>query len=292
MGLLGPFQPHEYFDELSCRGHWRPLKRHTIHQHDKEPPIDDGKSGRHNECTQLHEAIVNQRPDFPLAVIKFWHRTALSFICTVHPDASAVDLLTYMPWLHIVAGTEDLWKGYRQNDPIKHHMCVNIITFVHPHTGQRVYDQLFGLPFGLASAVNQFNRAPQLFTAVARRVFHLVSGHYFDDAIQVEYEHLAGAHKTLFFRLLEMFGVIIGRHKRQHMSTTPRFLGLITDLSLASTNHTVSLQCCPTTKARAMQMLPEFLSTCKVTSGQAAKARGLLNWLGISILGTPLTAAF
>ena len=149
MGLLGPFQPREYFDELFGRGHWRPLKRHTIHQHDKERPIDDGKAGRHNECTQLHEAIVNQRPAFPLAVIKFWHRTALNFIRTVHPDASAVDLLTYVPWLQIVAGTKDLRKGSRQNHPIKHHMCVNIITFVHPHTGQRVYAQLFGLPFGL-----------------------------------------------------------------------------------------------------------------------------------------------
>ena len=93
-------------------------------------------------------------------------------------------------------------------------------------------------------------------------------------------------------RLLEMFGVIIGHHKRQHMSTTPRFLGLITDFSLASTNYTVSLQCCPTTKTRAMQMLSELLSTCKVTSGQAAKARGLLNWLEMSMLGRPLTAAF
>ena len=76
------------------------------------------------------------------------------------------------------------------------------------------------------------------------------------------------------------------------MSTTPRFLGLITDFSLASTNYTVSLQCCPTTKTRAMQMQSELLSTCKVTSGQAAKARGLLNWLEMSMLGRPLTAAF
>ena len=130
-----------------------------------------------------------------------------------------------MPWLHLVAGTEDLWKGYRQNHPIKHHMCVNIITFVHPHTGQRVYAQLSGIPAGLPSAVNQFNRAPQLFTAVARRVCHLGSGHFFDDSMQFEYEHLAGAHKTLLIRLLEMFGVIIGHHKRQHLSTTPGFAG-------------------------------------------------------------------
>ena len=292
IGLLGPFQSREHFDALFGRGQWRPLKRHTIHQHDKERPIDDGKAGRRNECTQLQEAIVNQRPDFPLAVIKFWCRTALSFIRSAYPHSSAADLPQHMPWFRLVAGTEDLWKGYRQNHPVQQHMCVNIITFVHPRTAQRVYAQLFRLPFGLASAVNQFNRAPQLFTAVARRIFHLVAGHYFDDSIQFEYEQLAGTHKNLFVRMLDMFGVIVGHHKRQHMSTMPRFLGLLTDFSLASSNHTVSLQCCPTTKARAMNMLSQFLSTCKVTSGQAAKARGLLNWLEMSMLGRPLTAAF
>ena len=66
LGLLGPFQSREFFDGLYGVGRWRPLKRHTVHQHGKERPIDDGKAGRHNACTQLHEAIVNQRPDFPL----------------------------------------------------------------------------------------------------------------------------------------------------------------------------------------------------------------------------------
>eukprot|EP00438_Fugacium_kawagutii_P015703 Skav235326 [mRNA] locus=scaffold520:575870:577966:+ [translate_table: standard] len=292
LGLLGPFHSKHYFDNLHGLGQWRPLKRHTVHQHDKERPIDDGKAGRHNECTQLHEAIVNQRPDFPLAVVKFWYRAALSFLRIMNPEATPEDLTQHMPWMHIVAGTEDLWKGYRQNHPVKQHMCVNIITFVHPHTGSRVYAQLFGLPFGLASAVNQFNRAPQLFTAVTRRIFCMVGGHYFDDSIQFEYRSLAGAHKNLFVRVMESFGVIIGHHKRQHMSSTPKFLGLITDFRSVSTSHTVILQCCPETKARAMDMLDTFMSASRVTSGQAAKVRGLLNWLEMSMLGRPLTAAF
>eukprot|EP00435_Cladocopium_sp_Y103_P062494 s445_g24.t1 len=41
-----------------------------------------------------------------------------------------------------------------------------------------------------------------------------------------------------------------------------------------------------------MDLLSTFISTRRVTSGQAAKARGLLNWLEMSMLGRPLTAAF
>ena len=265
LGLLGSFHSRAFFDNLYGIGQWRPLKRHTVHQHDKERPVDDGRTGRRNECTQLHEAIVNQRPDFPLAVVKFWYQDALQFLRSHHPAASPSDLPQHMPWLEVVAGTEDLWKGYRQNHPLKDHMCVNIITFVHPHSKKRVYAQLYGLPFGLTSAVNQFNRAPQLFAAVCRRVFSMVAGHYFDDSIQFEYAHLAGAHKTLFIRILETFGVLIGHHKRQHMTSMPRFLGMVTDLSRLNDEHVVTLTSCPETKQRALRMLSAFLSSGRVT---------------------------
>eukprot|EP00971_Amphidinium_carterae_P156317 3099178-Amphidinium_carterae.1 len=56
------------------------------------------------------------------------------------------------------------WKGYpigryRQNfaSMVDRRFCV--VTFVHPDTKQRVYHQLYGLPFGLGVVVNQFCRA-------------------------------------------------------------------------------------------------------------------------------------
>ena len=291
LGLLGPFQPRAYFDKLYGHGLWRPLKRHTVHQGDKERPIDDGKAGRHNECSQLSETIVNQRPDFPVAVLRAWFSAAVR---KFHPASAAQEhvLQSQLSRMTILAGTEDLWKGYRQNHPTREHMAVNIITFVHPGCGKRVYAQLFGLPFGLASAVNQFNRAPQLITATLRRVLLLVGGHYFDDSIQFEVDRLAGSHKRLFARLLQMFGVVVSHAKRQHMTVMPRFLGMVTDFSQVHTSGHITLHGCPDTVERAKAMLEGFLQTRKVTSGQAAKARGVLNWLEMSLLGRPLTAAF
>ena len=118
----------------------------------------------------LSEAIVNQHPDFPVAVVKFWFQEMLRHKRLQDPSLTADARIASVPFLDVVAGTEDLWKGYRQSHPIAEHMSVNIITFVPPETRRRVYAQLYGLPFGLASSVNQFNRTPQLLTAIARRV--------------------------------------------------------------------------------------------------------------------------
>ena len=292
LGLLGPFQNRGYFDKKFGAGRWRPLKRHTVHQHDKERPIDDGKAGRHNECSVLSEAIVNQHPDFPVAVVKFWFQEMLRHKRLQDPSLTADACIASVPFLDVVAGTEDLWKGYRQNHPIAEHMSVNIITFVHPETRRRVYAQLYGLPFGLASSVNQFNRTPQLLTAIARRVLLMVCGHYFDDSIQFDFAQIAACHKLLFVRLLELFGVVVSHKKRQYMSRIPRFLGLLTDLSYTRDGLFLVLRPNPDTKERASAMLQFFLASRRITSGEAAKLRGLLNWLEMSVLGRPLTAAF
>ena len=107
-----------------------------------------------------------------------------------------------------------------------------------------------------------------------------------------EVDRLAGSHKRLFARLLQMFGVVVSHAKRQRMTVMPRFLGMVTDFSQVHTSGHITLHGCPDTVERAKAMLEGFLQTRKVTSGQAAKARGVLNWLEMSLLGRPLTAAF
>ncbi len=68
----------------------------------------------------------------------------------------------------MVGGTEDLWKGYRQNHTVLERQPLGVVTCRKPD-GVRVYVQMHGLIFGLASAVNQFNRMPQLIVATVRR---------------------------------------------------------------------------------------------------------------------------
>ena len=73
------------------------------------------------------------------------------------------------------------------------HQAVNVITFGHPIWRKRAYAQMYGMPSGLSAAVNQFNRAPQLLTAVCRRLLVLVVG------------HAKRQHMTLFSLIYAMF---------------------------------------------------------------------------------------
>ena len=66
---------------------------------------------------------------------------------------------------------------------------------MHPQLG-RVYHRLFGLPLGVGSVVNQFNRMPMLLTAFNRRVLCKLDAHYFDDNIVLEIVALAAVSKT------------------------------------------------------------------------------------------------
>ena len=291
LGLAGPFRDRAFFDNLSGKGAWRPLKRHVIHQHDKDRPIDDGKAGRRNECSQLVETIVNQHADFPAAVLQFWAQTARQLLREVQPETSPHDLFRMVPWLHIAMGTDDMWKGYRQLHACAAHAAVSVVTFVHPHTKQRVYSQLYGLPFGLASAVVQFNRAPQVLTATLRRVLFLVCGHYFDDTVQFECSSLASCTKTIFVRTMSLFGVKLGHPKRQRFSLCAIFLGLMTDATEMARRHVVHLSAAPSTKTKATCLLQQLSDANRVTPADAAKLRGLFNWLEGTFMGKPLSGA-
>ncbi len=72
-------------------------------------------------------------------------------------------------------------KGFRQLQASEHDQRFCVITFVHPETRKRVYAKLHGLPFGVGSVVNQFNRLPMLITAWLRRIYGIMTTHYFDD---------------------------------------------------------------------------------------------------------------
>ena len=87
--------------------------------------------------------------------------------------------------------TEDWWKGYRQILPIADHMGLAIVAVMHPETRQWHCSQLKGLPFGLASSVNQFSRVAAFVTAVSRRLLYSLCGHYVDDMALVEMSSIA-----------------------------------------------------------------------------------------------------
>ena len=185
-------------------GGWRPLPRHIVFQDGKERPIDDGKANSINRAAHMGETIVNQSGEFLALTIKAFLQ---SLAKARGWDAHALQV-SWPTWLMFTAGLEDMWKGYRQNFATSADKVFCVITFVHPGTHKRVYAQCHGLPFGVASVVNQFNRMPMLLTAVCRRILLLMQGHYFDDNVTIELARIAPVSKTQFTRLGEYFGIV------------------------------------------------------------------------------------
>ena len=73
------------------------------------------------------------------------------------------------PWLHFRLGTDDLPDDYRGLPAKDSHVPFPMVAKFAPDVGWR-YTALFGLAFGLESAVVAFNRFPLLGIAAARRI--------------------------------------------------------------------------------------------------------------------------
>ena len=184
-----------------------------------------------------------------------------------------------------------MWKGFRQNHPRREDEPFCIVTFVHPHTHKRVYSRLRGLPFGMGSVVNQFNRLPHLKTAVLRRLLGLLACHYFDDELLLESRMCAGASKAISLRLSRLWGIRYGEHKRRPMSTCCPFLGSAYDWADMGRTGCATFGVKASTVAKADGQLSGFIKGDKMTPGEASKLRGLLMWLDTGLLGRPCRGA-
>ena len=60
-GLIAPFRNRSFFDKKNGKGKWRTLKGHTVHQADRERPIDDGRAGRNNACSDCLRPLSTHR---------------------------------------------------------------------------------------------------------------------------------------------------------------------------------------------------------------------------------------
>ena len=291
LGLCGPFVGVQELNAKFGLGQWRPLPRHIIDQSDgcgglKRRPIDNGRSLGHNEATRTTETIFCHRPDWTVFTSKAMY-SAVRNVLPALPDSVAQSV---QEWLQVVGGTEDLWKGYRQNHALSAQAGAAVITYVAPD-GTRLFAELFGLPFGMMSSVNQFNRAPQLFTAVARRVLGLVSAHYFDDSVLLEFLKLAPESKTMTVRLLGYFGAVISHGKRQSMTAMTKFLGQLTDQVSAWRTGAICVVPVPATRRKAEELLEAAILEDVLSATTASKIRGLLQWIDVGLHGRPCRGA-
>lgn len=170
-GYCSPFFTKLELDDRFGVGQWRAFGRFLLTQADgKQRAIDDARKSGHNSATCLHETI---------------HTVHLDFIAAV---AGMVDrALPCKPsWFGCRVGTDDLPEAYRGLPVSEDQLRYSIVCIFLPGVGWR-FSLMYGLAYGLGSAVISFNRFPSLGIAISRRCTLAVAASYFDDELSLEF---------------------------------------------------------------------------------------------------------
>ena len=175
-GFCSRFYTRDAMDQMFGVGQWRPLERFQITQADnKKRMIDNARKTAHNSHTAMAETIFTVSVDFVSAVAAMLGRR-------LPPPASSLGALD---WLRLRLGTDDLPDAYRGLPVHPDHQAFSVVAIYVPDRGWR-FTLLWGLAFGLESAVVSFNRFPQLGMAIARRCCLALTAAYFDDMLAME----------------------------------------------------------------------------------------------------------
>lgn len=269
-GFCGPIHSREWMDCKYGAGLWRPLERFLIRQADnKLRVIDNARKTGHNAVTSMCETITTTSIDFISSVIQ----DVLQQLA-VH----TVDDLAEVPWFQPRVGTDDLPDAYRGLPVSPAQQGYSIIAICHPETGWG-FLELWGLAFGLQSAVTNFNRLPLLGIAGARRILYSLSSSYFDDELSLEIvkDHdVSQRGLQLLFRCL---GAAPQASKTFVSSDNRVYLGSSIHVGDVCQSRFVRVQPKATTTQKVLDFLVEALHTGFLDADTAGKLRGDLQWM-------------
>ena len=272
-GLADTIRRREYFDEKYGAGGWRCQPRHATWQSGKYRPIDDGRRSRTNAHAVSSEALVATPSELVIIMV----RALVAAILRLVPELPA--------WLRLMMATEDWWKGFRQLIPTLADMAVCIAAVLCPTSGEWRFAQLRGLPFGLGAAVTQFGRPAAFMTAVARRLLYIMAGHYVDDTALLELTLMTAATQRTFGDMAGLLGVRLSASKRQRFASYSQFLGHTHDLGRMWTDAAVVYGPKPGLREKICAEIADIISCGRLSSGRAAKLRGVAMWIDTGLSG-------
>ena len=269
-GFCSPLQARAVMDSKFGYGRWRPMERFLIKQPDgKLRVIDNCRKTLHNLHTSLHETITTVHLDFIAAVAAQMLR---SLEYTLSDEAGSSH-----QWLRLRVGTDDLPDAYRGLPVLPEHQRFSIVA-VHTAEGWR-FTELFGLAYGLESAVVSFNRFPQLGVAIARRCCLAVSAAYFDDQLAMEFVADADCSQ----KGLRLIFTLLGAPPQPKKGFVPmadrHYLGASIHVGDFWPAGMIRFQPKWLTKAKVLLRLEEALVSGTLPADVASKLRGDLMWM-------------
>ena len=254
----------------------RPLSRFTIEQKDSVRNVDDGKSNGANDATALVETITT--PFF-------------SMVAVVARAAVVVCGSRGIPVLPMTVSLADLTMAYR-TIPTSQPWFTSFAT-LNPITDPPSveYYYLPGHPFGLASAVVNFNRFPELISVVLRLAAACPFDHFYDDFIGVDIGNGADSCERALSSVINAVGAG-GRRphapvqapeldpgKTQHTAPSNVVLGVHADLSYLTIDGTVRFRATPKRVKKILDTFGSAYARGRLTPSEAASLRGKLQFV-------------
>ena len=260
---LGPFSRAQ-LDRAWGYNRWRPMPRFGIWQKGKLRVVDDGRSSEHNDVTATAESLRCCRADFPL-------RVARAFAARLGPRVP-----------RLAVGTDDIASAYRLIPAAQLHYHAVAVW-----SGERVeFFVVPGHPFGLTSAVLNFNRVPKFAVFFAQVILAVCCDHFYDDAATVEPEHCAEhAQRCLGHVMSHVVGLPFSEEKHVPARPSNAFLGVVSDLSHVATAGVVSLRVTEDRRSRLLLSIAEAIVDAQLSPAAAATLEGRVMFVITSQFG-------
>lgn len=262
----GPFT-EEQMNGMFGEGKWRALEAFAVHQgvNDdgtvKVRRCENARAASTNDCLASHDTITTEDPSLPIVITALFAEAYAPRRCP--------------PMQH---GTDDVEKAYKRMASAHPQATVFAIYDV------RVRDvRFFTLPghnFGLRAAVISWNRHSTLAAFLARCLFGVCTGGYFDDYDTCEPVWAGSSGKQMLRELHAMMGVPLSEEKDIAMAPANPFLGVISDLRRAAEGLVV-VRSKPSRVAKLTVMIEEALA-CSRLGDRALELFGKLEYLTIS----------
>lgn len=272
-----PMVSKEHLDRVYGEGQWLPVERFMVRQPSgKLRCIDNGKKYGHNKASKLLETIFTVGLDFVPAAVKLLVLLILS-ICS----EDEIDWFLQS----IEVGLIDLLDAYRYVPVEPDQARFSIAAVWHIKEKCWKFLQLLGHAFGLAAAVNNFNRKPALMVAASRRMLGLLCSSYFDDFTIIDFSASDGQGQKHMAELFAMYGAIMSPEKMMPMAKQRIILGQTVNLHHVMDEGEVVLEAKPLAKEEICAELQEMAKMQAIPSARASKVRGKAGWIGSSAYG-------
>jgi len=239
----------------------RCLLRFGVWQNDKCRGCDNGALCGHNDRTQLEETIVCIAADFPSQVAREfakYNREWRIRIGTDDVDSAYRRVLCAQPWYTVVAAWDTGRKEVR-------------------------YFTMPGHPFGLRSAVINFNRVERFLVEVQRIVFLVACGGYFDDEVICEPEFTGSTGQQIIWWLHQLVGFPFAEKKHEKMRFKNTFLGVVNDAAAVAGCILIKIK--EKRRAKMIRQLQDILSRGSLSAAEAASIRGKLTFISMWAFG-------